>query len=88
MGCFSIPELLQCQENRKLFELEKSDLFQDLQTLPRSYAVRLLNDLVKRARLSLVHAYIIQAVKNEVGVFTGARAKKNIIDKLPGMSCQ
>ena len=74
---------LQCQDNRKLFELEKADLFSDLQTLPRSYAVRLLNDLVKRARLALVHAYIIQAVKSEIGVFSGSGAKKKIIEKLP-----
>ena len=73
---------LKNEENRRLFELEKADLFNDLQALPRSYAVRLLNDLVKRARLALVHAYILQAVRNETGMFTGSSAKKKIIDRL------
>ena len=73
---------LKNEENRKLFELEKADLFSDLQTLPRSYAVRLLNDLVKRARLALVHAYILQAVRGETGMFTGSSTKKKIVDRL------
>ena len=41
-------------ENRTLFEAESSDLFEDLQTLPRNAALRKLNDLIKRARLAKV----------------------------------
>ena len=35
---------------KKLFELEESDLFKDLENVPRSVVIRKLNDLVKRAR--------------------------------------
>ena len=45
---------LQIDENRKLFECEASDLFNDIQTLPRNAALRKLNDFIKRARLAKV----------------------------------
>lgn len=37
-------------DNRKLFEAEEHDLLRDLESLPKSLAVRKLNDFVKRAR--------------------------------------
>lgn len=45
---------LRIDDNRKLFELEETDLFQDLQSLPKNAALRKLNDLIKRARLAKV----------------------------------
>ena len=40
--------------NRRLFELEQADLFQDLQSLPAYSTIRKLNDLIRRARLAKV----------------------------------
>lgn len=49
--------------NRRLFQDEQHDLFADLQSLPRNAALRKLNDLIKRARLAKVHAYIIAELR-------------------------
>ena len=45
---------LRFDENRLLFESERNDLFEDIQSLPRNAALRKLNDLIKRARLAKV----------------------------------
>ena len=41
-------------DNRHLFEAERNDLFEDIQSLPQNAALRKLNDLIKRARLAKV----------------------------------
>lgn len=46
-------------ENRILFEAERNDLFEDIQSLPRNAALRKLNDLIKRARLAKVPVPIL-----------------------------
>lgn len=69
--------------NRRLFEAEEVDLFRDIQSLPRNAALRKLNDLIKRARLAKVHAYIISALKKEMpAVFGKDIKKKELIDNL------
>ncbi|KAF3845471.1 hypothetical protein F7725_008634 [Dissostichus mawsoni] len=43
-----------------------SGSLKDIQSLPRNAALRKLNDLIKRARLAKVHAYIISHLKKEM----------------------
>ncbi|KAM9270873.1 EH domain-containing protein 2 [Cariama cristata] len=83
IGSFWSEPLL-IADNRRLFELEEQDLFQDIQNLPRNAALRKLNDLVKRARLVRVHAHIISRLKKEMpSVFGKDNKKKQLIAKLP-----
>ncbi|XP_002736717.1 EH domain-containing protein 1-like [Saccoglossus kowalevskii] len=62
--------------NRRLFEAEEQDLFADIQSLPRNAALRKLNDLIKRARLAKVHAYIISHLRKEMPSMFGKDSKK------------
>ncbi|KAK9870617.1 hypothetical protein WA026_008177 [Henosepilachna vigintioctopunctata] len=69
--------------NKQLFEDETQDLFKDLQCLPKNSALRKLNDLIKRARLAKVHAYIISELKREMpNVFGKENKKKELIKDL------
>ncbi|CAI6365701.1 unnamed protein product [Macrosiphum euphorbiae] len=69
--------------NRRLFEDEEQDLFKDLQSLPGNAALRKLNDLIKRARLAKVHAYIISALHKEMpALFRREGKKKELIKNL------
>ncbi|XP_038156826.1 EH domain-containing protein 4 [Cyprinodon tularosa] len=75
---------LQNTENRRLFEAESQDLFRDIQSLPRNAALRKLNDLIKRARLAKVHAYIISYLKKEMpSLFGREKKKEELIMNLP-----
>ncbi|KAM6969373.1 EH domain-containing protein 4 [Tautogolabrus adspersus] len=75
---------LQNTENRRLFEAESQDLFRDIQSLPRNAALRKLNDLIKRARLAKVHAYIISHLKKEMpSLFGREKKKEELIMRLP-----
>uniref|UniRef100_A0A0N5C7H8 EH domain-containing protein 1-like n=1 Tax=Strongyloides papillosus TaxID=174720 RepID=A0A0N5C7H8_STREA len=62
--------------NRRLFQDEQQDLFSDLQALPRNAALRKLNDLIKRARLAKVHAYIIAELRKQMPTMIGKEKKK------------
>jgi len=74
---------LRFDENRILFEEERNDLFADIQSLPRNAALRKLNDLIKRARLAKVHAYIISHLHESMpSVFGKDKAKNNLIKDL------
>ncbi|XP_036404086.1 EH domain-containing protein 1-like [Megalops cyprinoides] len=82
IGSFWAQPLL-VPDNRKLFEAEEQDLFRDIQGLPRNAALRKLNDLIKRARLAKVHAYIISSLKKEMpSVFGKENKKKELIANL------
>lgn len=67
---------LQYIENQTLFEAEQEDLFADIQSLPRSAAVRKLNELIKRARLAKVHAFILSHLRSEMPSLWGKQSKK------------
>lgn len=62
--------------NRRLFQDEQHDLFSDLQGLPRNAALRKLNDLIKRARLAKVHAFIIAELRKQMPSMIGKEKKK------------
>ncbi|KAM7327505.1 hypothetical protein ACRRTK_013872 [Alexandromys fortis] len=80
---------LQNTDNRRLFEAEAQDLFRDIQSLPQKAAVRKLNDLIKRARLAKVHAYIISYLKKEMpNVFGKESKKRELIFRLPEIYVQ
>ncbi|CAD6186752.1 unnamed protein product [Caenorhabditis auriculariae] len=69
--------------NRRLFQDEQHDLFQDLQALPRNAALRKLNDLIKRARLAKVHAFIIAELRKQMPSMIGKdKKKKELIQNL------
>ncbi|XP_058792333.1 EH domain-containing protein 3 [Phymastichus coffea] len=67
--------------NRRLFEDEEQDLFKDMRSLPRNAALRKLNDLIKRARLATVHAYIISALRKDMPTVFGKDTKKKELIK-------
>ena len=67
---------LHFDENRKLFEAEQDDLFADIQSLPRTAAVRKVNELIKRARLAKVHAFILYQLRSEMPSWFGQQSKK------------
>jgi len=68
---------------RRLFESEENDLYTALAQLPRSAAVRKLNDLIKRARLAKVHAYLIDHLKKKMPSLMGKeKVKKELIANL------
>ncbi|XP_006033224.1 EH domain-containing protein 1 isoform X2 [Alligator sinensis] len=81
IGSFWAQPLL-VADNRRLFEAEELDLFRDIQALPRNAALRKLNDLIKRARLAKVHAYIISVLKKEMPVFGKDSKKKELVANL------
>ncbi|KAL3101313.1 hypothetical protein niasHT_028069 [Heterodera trifolii] len=69
--------------NRRLFQDEQHDLFVDLQSLPRNAVLRKLNDLIKRARLAKVHAFIIAELRKQMPSMIGKeKKKKELIHKL------
>ncbi|BES93157.1 Dynamin family [Nesidiocoris tenuis] len=67
--------------NARLFEDEEQDLFRDLQSLPRNAVLRKLNDLIKRARLAKVHAYIISSLRKDMPSMFGKDGKKKELIK-------
>lgn len=79
-------EPLQNDAQRKLFESEENDLYTCLAQLPRSAAVRKLNDLIKRARLAKVLAYVLVHLRNKMPSFMGkSKEQQKLIANLEGV---
>eukprot|EP00658_Telonema_sp_P-2_P025752 TRINITY_DN2037_c0_g1_i2.p1 TRINITY_DN2037_c0_g1~~TRINITY_DN2037_c0_g1_i2.p1 ORF type:complete len:330 (+),score=95.36 TRINITY_DN2037_c0_g1_i2:131-1120(+) len=69
--------------NADLFEREKTDLINDLKSLPKGSALRKVNEIVKRTRLAMIHAHIIGHIRNQMPSMFGKESKqKEIIENL------
>lgn len=73
-----------CQnpEMEPFFKCEQTDLLRDLHELPRNAAVRKVNELVKRARMSKIHALIISHLKGQMPFFGQAAKQKQLLENL------
>ena len=67
---------LQNKEQQVLLEREKSDLFNDIASLPQNAVMRRINELVKRARSVKVHAYIIHYLRKQMPYAIGRKEKQ------------
>lgn len=70
------------KETESLLKLEEADLIADLRSLPRNSAVRKVNELVKRARMAKVHAYLCAHLAGQFGWFGKDAKKKELSDNL------
>ena len=69
--------------NYQLLMSEHNDFLADMRDLPRNAAVRKINEIVKRARMAKVHAYIIGHLKKEMpSLFGKERKQAELIDHL------
>ena len=75
---------LQCGEwSRELLQREMADLLNDLKNVPKNAAVRKVNELVKRVRLSKAHAHIIGHLKKEMpSMFGKDKAQAKLLANL------
>jgi len=70
-------------EQRRLFESEENDLYTALACIPQTATFRKLNDLIKRARLSRVHACLSEHLKKKLPTHFGKeREKKRLLSEL------
>lgn len=74
---------LKNEKLRELFEQEESDLYSKIAQLPRSASIRKVNDLIKRARLAKVHAYLLDFFYKGMPTFFGhAKEQERMIQDL------
>ncbi|KAG0054504.1 hypothetical protein BGZ83_011098 [Gryganskiella cystojenkinii] len=64
------------EDCRALLDAEQADLIKDLRDLPRNAAIRKVNEIVKRARLAKVHAYLIGHLKKEMPAVFGKTSRQ------------
>ncbi|RGB40991.1 P-loop containing nucleoside triphosphate hydrolase protein [Rhizophagus diaphanus] len=71
------------EDCRTLIEAEQNDLLKSMRELPRNAIIRKINEIVKRARLAKVHAYIIGHLKKEMPAMFRKQSKQNeLINRL------
>jgi len=74
------------KDNAEFFEAEERELMGDIRNLPRYNTLRKINELVKRARLVKVNAYIVMRLKSEMPAMMGKdKKKKDLINDLEGV---
>ncbi|RUO95480.1 hypothetical protein BC936DRAFT_143931, partial [Jimgerdemannia flammicorona] len=82
LGSFWLEKPPNCYEDsRELLDAEQRDLLKDLRELPKNAAIRKINEIVKRARLSKVrgfgvHAHIVGHLKKEMPSMFGKNKKQ------------
>eukprot|EP01133_Synstelium_polycarpum_P006710 gene6710-7803_t len=76
LGSFWNGTGLQNPDTEKLLHSEMVDLIKELLILPKNSAIRKVNDLVKRARATKVHALIIGHLRNEMPNVFGKESKQ------------
>jgi EH domain-containing protein 3/EH domain-containing protein 1 len=82
LGSFwSEPPPVRYEDLRVLLNSEQQDLLRDLEGLPKNAAVRKVNELVKRARIAKVHAFIIGHLKGEMPALFGKQGKQDTLLK-------
>merc|ERR1712217_119667 len=71
---------------RQLFKSAESELYGMLAQLPRGAAVSKLNDLIKRAKLAKVHAYILDALYRKMPSLWGKdEQKQKLLEDIEGI---
>ena len=69
------------QAGADLYDKEKKDLFRDLRDIPKNAAVRRVNELVKRARTSKVHALVCACLRKMMPAMFGKDKKQKELIK-------
>ncbi|EGG19180.1 hypothetical protein DFA_02428 [Cavenderia fasciculata] len=76
LGSFWNGTGLQNPDTEKLLHAEMVDLIKELLMLPKNAAIRKVNDLVKRARTTKVHALIVSHLRSEMPAVFGRDSKQ------------
>ncbi|KAJ2360243.1 hypothetical protein IW150_007554, partial [Coemansia sp. RSA 2607] len=81
---YKTPVANRSDDNNELIAIEQRDLLRDLRSIPKNAALRRVNEIVKRARQSRVHAHIIGHLRSELPSMFGKNKKaKAMLDDLP-----
>jgi len=79
-------EPVESHELASLFEAERSDLYGQIEQLPRSSTVQKMNDLSKRARLAKANALLLEHLRTSMPTVWGhADKQEELIKMLPGI---